>query len=283
MSKYYFDAGIFSQVRWAKGADVASANALVLGADGNYFDITGTTAITSIGSLRIGIMVMLHFDGILTLTHHATDLILPSGANITTAAGDEAILVEYASGDWRCVSYSPASGYAVKQLAASETVAGVSELATDAETVTGTATDRITTPANITAKMAAPGAIGGTTPAAGTFTDLLGLTSVITATTDTTLAAAQCKGQIVRVTATATITLPAVVIGSLVTIISTTAAVVHVKANASDRIILSGVAMDDGDKATSPGNAGNQITVWGDSSAGWTEIGMIGAFTDGGA
>lgn len=52
----------------------------------------------------------------------------------------------------------------------SATVKGKVELATDAETVTGTDTARATTPANITAKMAAPGAIGGTTPAAATFT-----------------------------------------------------------------------------------------------------------------
>jgi len=42
--------------------------------------------------------------------------------------------------------------------------AGILELATNAETVTGTDTERATTPANITAKMAAPGAIGETTP-----------------------------------------------------------------------------------------------------------------------
>lgn len=59
----------------------------------------------------------------------------------------------------------------IKQVA-TESVTGVSELATDAETVTGTATDRVTTPANITAKMAAPGAIGGTTPAVGVFTTI---------------------------------------------------------------------------------------------------------------
>jgi len=59
----------------------------------------------------------------------------------------------------------------IKQ-AATDSVTGVSELATDAETVTGTATDRVSTPANITAKMAAPGAIGGTTPSSGAFTTL---------------------------------------------------------------------------------------------------------------
>jgi hypothetical protein len=103
-------------LREAKGADVASATALTLGTDGNSFDITGTTAITSINSLGVGSRVTLQFDDALTLTHHATDLILPGGANITTVAGDIAVFVEYASGDWRCVSYtrgasSPDSGF----------------------------------------------------------------------------------------------------------------------------------------------------------------------------
>jgi hypothetical protein len=102
-------------LKLAKGADVASANALTLGTDGNYFDITGTTAITSIGTLGVGTVVRLHFDGALTLTHHADDLILPGAANITTAAGDEAEFVEYATGDWRCVDYQKASGQSVVQ------------------------------------------------------------------------------------------------------------------------------------------------------------------------
>ena len=107
-------------VRWNKGADVASASALTLPKDGNYFDITGTTAITSITTLGVtGLPIKLHFDGALTLTHHATDLYLPGGANITTAAGDEAEFIEYASGDWRCTSYSRASGLPIISGAAS--------------------------------------------------------------------------------------------------------------------------------------------------------------------
>lgn len=102
------------QVSFAKGADVASAAALPILTDGNYFDVTGTTAITSINTTgAIGTVIKLHFDGILTLTHHATDLILPSGANITTAAGDEAEFIEYASGDFRCTSYTRADGTAI--------------------------------------------------------------------------------------------------------------------------------------------------------------------------
>lgn len=103
----------FTQLSLSKGSDVASANALTLGNDGNYFDITGTTAITSIGTIKIGVTVVLHFDGALTLTHNATDLILPSGANITTAAGDEATFVEYATGDWRCIVYTKADGISI--------------------------------------------------------------------------------------------------------------------------------------------------------------------------
>lgn len=87
-----------------KGADIASANALTLGTDGNYFDVTGTTTITSIGTIKIGFIVRLHFDGVLTVTHNATDLILPSGNNIVTQAGDELTFIEFATGDWRLIA-----------------------------------------------------------------------------------------------------------------------------------------------------------------------------------
>ncbi len=103
-----------AQIQWSQGADVASATALAVLTDGNYFDVTGTTTITSINTTGgVGTLIKLHFDGALTLTHDATDLILPGGANITTAAGDEAEFIEYATGDYRCTNYSKASGEAV--------------------------------------------------------------------------------------------------------------------------------------------------------------------------
>ena len=103
-----------AQIQWSQGADVASATALAVLTDGNYFDVTGTTTITSINTTGgVGTLIKLHFDGALTLTHDATDLILPGGANITTAAGDEAEFIEYATGDYRCTNYSTASGEAV--------------------------------------------------------------------------------------------------------------------------------------------------------------------------
>jgi hypothetical protein len=99
---------------FAKGADVSSDGTLALGTDGNYFDITGTTTIVTIDTWNVGDIARLHFDGILTLTHHATDLILPGAADIVTAAGDEAMFVEYASGDWRCIHYQRAANIPAK-------------------------------------------------------------------------------------------------------------------------------------------------------------------------
>ena len=93
-------------VKFSKGADITSASALTLGNDGNYFDVTGTTNITSIDAVGIGTVIKLHFDGVLTLTHNATNLVLPGGADIVTVAGDEIEFIEYATGDWRLTSYS---------------------------------------------------------------------------------------------------------------------------------------------------------------------------------
>jgi len=51
-----------------KGADIASAGAMTLGNDGDFFDITGTTNITSIVIWTAGRVVKMQFDGILTVT-----------------------------------------------------------------------------------------------------------------------------------------------------------------------------------------------------------------------
>lgn len=104
-----FDMNNF-MMHWAKGADIASATALPLLTDGNSFDVTGTTTITSIDAVGIGTVIILRFDGILDLIHHATNLILPTGSTITTAVGDIAMFKEYATGDWECINYQRATG-----------------------------------------------------------------------------------------------------------------------------------------------------------------------------
>jgi hypothetical protein len=98
-----------------KGADIASAATTDIGAaTGRYVHITGTTTITALGTKTAGVLRVLTFDGALTLTHNATSLILPGGANILTAAGDVAVFVSEGSGNWRCASYSRASGSSLR-------------------------------------------------------------------------------------------------------------------------------------------------------------------------
>lgn len=95
-------------------ADVPSAATVDLGAQASrHLRITGTTAITSFGTISSGTRKELRFAGALTLTHNATSLILPSGANITTAAGDTATVISLGSGNWVVVDYQRASGQAL--------------------------------------------------------------------------------------------------------------------------------------------------------------------------
>ena len=122
-----------AQIQWSKGADVASAAALPVLTDGNYFDVTGTTTVTSINTTGgAGTLIKLHFDAALILTNSAS-LVLPGGANITTAAGDEFEFVEFGAGTYRCTGYALASGKAIANTLANTTVPGISEYATDAE------------------------------------------------------------------------------------------------------------------------------------------------------
>lgn len=92
----------------AKGGDIASAGTLVIGTDGDYFDITGTTSITGM-TVAAGRWFMLQFDAALTLTDGAS-LVLPGNANITTAAGDQAVFYATAANTVFCVSYTKADG-----------------------------------------------------------------------------------------------------------------------------------------------------------------------------
>jgi len=137
-------------VRWeqlfAQGteADIASATTTTLGTQNtNFLRVTGTTTITSFGTTYNGPR-FLRFEGALTLTHSAT-LILPTGANITTAAGDLAIAIPKAT-------LGTADGwYVFYQRADGTSLLGVTPAQVQAQTYTafttgGTATAYTLTP-----------------------------------------------------------------------------------------------------------------------------------------
>lgn len=94
-----------------KGGDLTSADPLVVDTDGEYFDVAGTTGFAAM-TVAAGRVFMLQFDGILTLTHHATNLNLPGGANITTTAGDRMLCYSTGANTVHVISYFRADGTA---------------------------------------------------------------------------------------------------------------------------------------------------------------------------
>lgn len=149
---------------WVKGANVLSATTINLTtATGNAVHVTGTTQIDAV-TLGTGMLRLVIFDGILTLTHHATNNNLPGGANITTAANDRAIY--WADGTTvYCMAYQKASGKAVVAPAVGE-VTGYG---------TGVATALAVNVGSAGSPVVNGGALG--TPSSGTLTNCTGYPS----------------------------------------------------------------------------------------------------------
>ena len=91
-----------------QGTDVASANNLTLG-KGNYFEVTGTTDITTISAAdwQAGSIITLYMTDVLRLKHNVAgggaSLFMKSGADFQTSAGDIVSFV-YDGTYWREIS-----------------------------------------------------------------------------------------------------------------------------------------------------------------------------------
>ncbi len=91
-----------AQVRWAKGADIVSAATLIIGTDGNNFDVTGSTGPITAMTVAAGTEFILQFDSTPTLTDSASlDL---GGADITAVAGDRMKFVATAANTVNLIS-----------------------------------------------------------------------------------------------------------------------------------------------------------------------------------
>jgi hypothetical protein len=101
-------------LNWNTTATIASAATTDIGAaTSNDVIVSGTTAITGLGTIAAGAMRKVKFTGVLTLTYNAASLILPGSANITTANGDTAQFTSLGSGNWKCDWYCKQNGQAV--------------------------------------------------------------------------------------------------------------------------------------------------------------------------
>lgn len=106
---------------------IASAATCDLGTkDATFLTVSGTTTITGFGTVSAGIYKFVRFSGALTLTHNATSLILLSGANRTTVAGDCGLYKSEGSGNWREYFYSKQTDYQPLD-AQLTTLAGITE------------------------------------------------------------------------------------------------------------------------------------------------------------
>ena len=96
---------------------VASASTTdILGAASAFVAISGTTTITSFGTGTNRVRFV-RFTGALTVTHNATSLILPTGANMTVAAGDCMVVISDGSSNARVYAYQNSLGVQLAQLA----------------------------------------------------------------------------------------------------------------------------------------------------------------------
>jgi len=182
-------ASFLALLRDGKGASaevtVASAGTADIGAAASPFVlISGTTTITSFGTTYSGARFV-RFSGILTLTHNATTLILPGGANIATAAGDSCLVTPIGS---------PGSGWKVSLY---ERAANAPGVVTSATNVSGTVaianggTGQTSAAAALAALLGAPLASPALTGAPTAPTAAYGTNTTQIATTAHALAAAK--------------------------------------------------------------------------------------------
>jgi len=90
-----------------EGSSIASATALALTADYNYFTISGNTNISSMTDVHVGHQVTLKFDAAGGSLVHGTTILMPGSVSYTWEAGDVAIFINEASGVYRCIQYLP--------------------------------------------------------------------------------------------------------------------------------------------------------------------------------
>lgn len=139
-------------INYTSVASAATINLAALAS--NFVHVTGSTGpVTSLGSVPYGKEFTLVFDSTPTLTHNATSLILPGGANMTMCAGDTMIFRSEGSSNWRCIGYLPALG--IGTLAAQ----AASAVAVTGGTLAGITACGLTNNSKITALKAAGGAI----------------------------------------------------------------------------------------------------------------------------
>lgn len=130
----YDNAGITDEIFPTTIAGAATIN--LASVDNEYINVSGTSyTCTSLGTAGAGTKRQLRFTGTGgILTHNATSLILPTGANIAVIADDTAEFVSLGSGNWICTKPPGSIGKPLSSTVA--TGSAVSLVTATAKTVT---------------------------------------------------------------------------------------------------------------------------------------------------
>lgn len=137
--KYTWDGvfyGSIESTNHAEGVSLASASTLILGADGDYFHVTGTTTISALQGTQP--FVWLTFDSALTLTH-GNSFILKGGVSHPTIAGETLVFVNDGTNVFREVDNGVPMKYATNTWTGANTFSGTAEFSS-ATTFGSTAT-----------------------------------------------------------------------------------------------------------------------------------------------
>jgi hypothetical protein len=103
---------------------------------------------------------------------------------------------------------------------------------------------------------------------------------------DLSSAAHKIADYIHEISSAGTVTLPAVtaaLYGARMTVMVTAAVAVSIDPNGSDRIVLAGTALTDGNKITNDSTAGSFVELYCDGANGWRTLNVGGGWIDGGA
>lgn len=96
----------------AKGADIASAATITIPGEGSLFTVTGTTGINTVTMPYDGKFAFLRFADVVVLTNSAS-LLLPSGRNYTTKAGDILLFIAIGSSNVQVFAGGAGSGFEI--------------------------------------------------------------------------------------------------------------------------------------------------------------------------
>ena len=127
-----------AEVRWHKGANLASGSELTLGTTGNFHHVTGNTTINSISNKQHGTRMLLYFNSNPLLAHSAS-LVLPNATNIQVLPGTLYEFVSEGSGNWRMLNNDSLNGVVITSPADDQVLQYVSSTKTWVNVGLGTA------------------------------------------------------------------------------------------------------------------------------------------------